>query len=311
MPARHRSTPAAALASAPTTPPGGTRRRTALAVSAVLTAATLAAATLTAAPAASADDAAPAAPFDRSLHLEHADNARDVGGYRTTDGRWVRTGLVFRSNALDDLTPAEWAQLTGRGVNRDVDLRNIVERLQDPDHVPAGVTYEVQDVVGLPQGELPSFAACPALPTSLNTLAALRGTEADDAFTGGAYPLMVCYNGSQQAFANLLRDIAADRSGALVYHCTGGKDRTGWATAVLLTILGVPRETVTQDFLASNTFHGAGSVQRSWLDAAFAQVDASYGSFDRYVSRGLGLSPATVAELRARLLTDAPPAGLS
>lgn len=245
--------------------------------------------------------------FDRSLHLDHANNARDIGGYRTADGHWVRTGLVFRSNALNKLTAAEWSTLGGHGVNLDVDLRNAVERADDPDNPPAGITYEVRDVVGFPRGQLPSLLACPPLPTTVNALSALQNTPLDDAFTGGSYPLMVCYNGSAQAFAGLITDIATHTSGSILYHCTGGKDRTGWATAVLLTILGVPRDTVTADFLLSNTYHGAGSVQKSWLDSAFAEVNSAYGSFDRYVLDGLHLSPATVAALKARLLTtDAP-----
>jgi protein-tyrosine phosphatase len=127
---------------------------------------------------------------------------------------------------------------------------------------------------------------------------------------------------SRAAYALLLREVA-DEGAADLYHCTAGKDRTGWASAVLLTILGVPRETVMADYLASNAYlagssrervlTGAGvdasklmlSVNASWLEAAFAEVDEKYGSFDAYVRQGLGLTDADVAALKARYLVGA------
>src|SRR5262249_22599627 len=99
--------------------------------------------------------------------------------------------------------------------------------------------------------------------------------------------------------------IAADGTGAVVFHCTAGKDRTGWGTAVLLTILGVPKATVYSDYLASNTYlNDSTAVESSWLDEAFTEVNSSYGSFDNYVHKGLGLSDATIAALRAKMLTS-------
>jgi protein-tyrosine phosphatase len=121
----------------------------------------------------------------------------------------------------------------------------------------------------------------------------------------------------------LLTDIA-NSNGAVLYHCSASKDRTGWATAVLLTLLGVPRDTVTQDYLLSNTYYfdspavqaelkampAAESavyaplleVQASYLQAGFAQVAASCGSTYGYAVHGLGLSPQMIAKLRHKLL---------
>jgi protein-tyrosine phosphatase len=118
--------------------------------------------------------------------------------------------------------------------------------------------------------------------------------------------------GANQAVAGVLRDIAASgrgpEAGAVLFHCTAGKDRTGWTAAVLLTVLGVDRATVTEDYLMSNHYRGAaagdpvGGVQREWLDAAFDQVAVSYGGFDRYVSEGLGLGSAEIDTLKQRML---------
>jgi protein-tyrosine phosphatase len=112
----------------------------------------------------------------------------------------------------------------------------------------------------------------------------------------------------------------------VVYHCSAGKDRTGWATAVLLTALGASRETVMADYLASNGYlveknkamfsampaataaklQPVFTVRAAYLQAAFDEVDRRYGSFDHYLGEGLGLDDAALARLRARFLAGAP-----
>ncbi|WP_280248048.1 tyrosine-protein phosphatase [Nocardia abscessus] len=127
--------------------------------------------------------------------------------------------------------------------------------------------------------------------------------------TGGAglYRAFITAPGANEAFASVLRGIIGS-DGAVLFHCTAGKDRTGWTAAVLLTLLGVDRATVTEDYLLSNRYRAAraddplNGVQQSWLDAAFDQADRTYGSFDAYVRDGLRLDDREVAPLRARLL---------
>lgn len=228
---------------------------------------------------------------DRSLHLAGAPNARDVGGYRTADGRTVRTGIAFRTDQLTDLTPADLAELNRLGVREVDDLRTVYERALAPDRIPAGAQANWYDVIG----------AAP-LPELMSTLA------------GGAdlYRAFITAPGANQAVAAVLRDIIETgrdpEGGAVLFHCTAGKDRTGWVAAVLLTVLGVDRDTVTADFLLSNHYRnaapgdGLAGVEQAWLDSAFDQVQRSYGSFDRYVSEGLGLSAAEIDALEARML---------
>lgn len=226
---------------------------------------------------------------DRSLHLTGAPNARDIGGYRTADGRTVRTGVAYRADQLADLTPADLAELARRGVRRVDDLRTVYERALGPDRLPAGAHAHWYDMIG----------AAP-LPELMSTLAG--GTD--------LYRAFITAPGANQAVAAVLRDIAhsGPEGGAVLFHCTAGKDRTGWVAAVLLTVLGVDRGTVTEDYLASNHYRAAApggplsGVRQEWLDAAFDQVNASYGGFDRYVSAGLRLSPADIAALRGRML---------
>lgn len=253
-----------------------------------LTAAT--ALTLVLGPAATSALAVPPAAGDttaeRGLNLSGVVNARDAGGYRTTDGRWVRTGLVLRTGALDKATDDDLANLTARGVRVVADLRTAYERAAGPDRVPAGAIGTTRDVM--------------AQATPLAALGALAGGT--DMYRG-----FITTPGANEAFAAVLRDIATT-DGAVLYHCSAGKDRTGWTSAVLLTLLGVDRATVTQDYLLSNVYRDAApgdvlnGVDASWLDAAFDQVDRSYGDFAGYVRDGLGLTDTDIAALRDRLL---------
>ncbi|MFE9611184.1 tyrosine-protein phosphatase [Streptomyces sp. NPDC006012] len=245
------------------------------------------------------DAGAPLTVAERSLGLADADNARDAGGYRTTDRHWVRMGAVYRSNKLSGLTAAEQQVLLDQNVTRDVDLRNSSERSDAPDRIPAGVAYQVADVVSLSHGLRFHKDAAATLAAAL---AAGLFNGSDNLGQSIGYPFMVNFVGADHAFHDTLTAIAAN-PGATLYHCTAGKDRTGWATAVLLTLLGVPRATVEADFLASNTYTGdPGAVELSWLRAAFAEVDYIYGDFDTYLHQGLMLDDATIGALRAKLL---------
>ncbi|WP_324192084.1 tyrosine-protein phosphatase [Nocardia puris] len=223
---------------------------------------------------------------DRSLGLTGVQNARDAGGYRTVDGRWVRTGLVFRTGQLDKATDADLGVLAARDVRVVDDLRTVFERAIAPDRIPAGAQDNWDDVIGQAPPQV--------LVTTL--------TGGDD-----LYRAFVTLPGANAAFASVLRDILTT-DGAVLYHCTAGKDRTGWASAVLLTVLGVDRATVTEDYLLSNVYRNAtpedslNGVRQEWLDAAFDEVERVYGDFDAYVRDGLGLTDAEVSALRAKML---------
>lgn len=223
----------------------------------------------------------------RAVPLQGVQNARDLGGYRTTDGHVVRTGLVYRSGELNKATDADLAALTARKVRYVDDLRTSYERALSPDRVPAGATENWDDIIG---------QAPPQVLAS--TLFA-----GDD-----LYRAFITAPGANQGFANVLHDILRAGDGAVLYHCTAGKDRTGWMSAVLLTVLGVDRKTVDYDYLLSNYYRNArdgdmlNGVSQPALDAAFDQVNRSYGSFDNYVHQGLKLTDADIAALKAKLL---------
>lgn len=243
---------------------------------------------------------------DRSLHLASAANFRDAGGYRTSDGRWVRMGVLYRSGDLSKLTDADLAKLKRLGIRTDIDLRTESERTAAPDRLPAGADYLVADVLG---GSI-SLTGLPA--TADEAVAYMEQAE----------HTMVSSATASAAFHTVLDKAGDRRASRVVYHCSAGKDRTGWASATILTALGVPTATVFEDYLASNTYRAAENaatlaampesmraayapmleVRPTYLQSGFDQVKSEFGTFDAYLRKGVRLSSKDLAALRDLLL---------
>jgi protein-tyrosine phosphatase len=257
---------------------------------------------------------------DRNLHLTTAPNFRDAGGYRTTDGRWVRMGLLYRSDQLDQLGELDLQTLVSDHVHLVCDLRTDNERARGADRLPIGATPLIADVLA---GD--------------NTFAHVREAYTDSAKerellgNGGGRRLMmqgyrgfVMSPGAQRAYRTVFTRLADPAALPGVFHCAGGKDRTGWAEAVFLTALGVPRQTITDDYLLTNSYLRAKrdvqmahlkpgidptllepilKADSAFLNAGFDEVRRRYGSFDRYLRDGLQLDDATLRALRAEFLT--------
>lgn len=248
------------------------------------------------------------------VRLGSADNFRDVAGpgHRTADGVPLRAGVLFRSNELQ-LSHGDVATLAALGVTDVVDLREAGEVEAHPDAVVPGAAWHHVPVEGIPMSEvvdLPSRAAAVQVMHDV-------------------YRAFVEQPGARAAYAALFRRIAT-AAGPLVFHCTAGKDRTGWAAAVLLRLCGVPEETVRADYLRTNDVDGTrakylGLVREhlgeekvdvyeavmvadlAYLAAADDALAGRYGDLHGYLVDGLGLAPAEVEALRERLL--ARPAG--
>jgi protein-tyrosine phosphatase len=248
---------------------------------------------------ASAADSALRAP--RLIALEGAQNFRDIGGYRTVDGRRVKWGLILRSADLSRLTDADLASLNDLSIQTVFDLRSTSERRSAPD-VFAGRSATVS--VDYDINAQAIAAALRSGPTAESLRSALSTT----------YPQLLT---SLQPEYRQLFDRLLEGQGTTIYHCTAGKDRTGMATALILSALGVPRETIFADYLMSNRFyHPAANatpvrglspdllavlmgVDESYLQAFFDFINAQYGSVDGYLDRALGVDAARIVRLRA------------
>jgi protein-tyrosine phosphatase len=240
----------------------------------------------------------------RHFNLAGASNFRDLGGYPAKDGRTVRWRQIFRSNHLGHLTEADIEALRPLGLKSAFDFRGTEER--------------TAAMCGLTE------IAVHSLPIEPTVVAALRGRLAerttlspDDAFEvmRDSYRNYVRYStpSFRVLFAHLVEDHAP-----LVIHCTAGKDRTGFACALILHALGVPDDLIAEDYLLTNRFYRRGpaassdlpddvgqvlgSVEASFLAAAFDTVSADYGDLETYLSEGLGVDAGVRARLQARYL---------
>lgn len=263
-----------------------------------------------------------ASPAGRSLGLASVPNLRDLGGYRTEDGRVVLSGKVYRSNQLSGLRPEDREALRALDLRRVYDLRTEAERDRRPDEVPPEAEYVVLDV--LADAHQASAAELERLlhdPAQAN--AALGHGQAEAAFVE-VYRQIVSLPSARRAYRSLFLGLADAGGLPAVFHCTTGKDRTGWAAAALLTLLGVPRDQVMEDYLASNryilpayrpridAFVAAGGdpsipeallgVRPAYIEASFDEMARRWGTIDRYFAEGLGIDAAGQQALRDRFL---------
>ncbi|MER5777281.1 tyrosine-protein phosphatase [Streptomyces sp. NPDC002039] len=266
----------------------------------------------------------PSAETIRQIPLQGAVNVRDLGGYRTWTGGQVRQGLVYRSDALGKLTAADLTTVSGLGLRKVVDFRIPMEVQYDgADKLPAGLLPTARPVSDL--GLYATLVGAIASGDPATQEQMLGGGRAE-AYMRDIYRTFVTSPENRAQFATTLREIADGGQGPLLYHCTSGKDRTGWMSYVLLRALAVPEDTAERDYLASNTFRAAydaqvraglkqsgrmqnpdlliplQEVRPDYLDAATARMEADYGGFYGYLTDGLGLDLRTLAKLQARMV---------
>lgn len=246
-------------------------------------------------------------------------NLRDVGGHLTASGGRVQTGLLYRSAELDHVTDEDAPALDRLGIRTIYDLRTEGERIARPDRIPAGATYRVADVLAGAPGESPAAMQR----TFADPVAATRafGGGRGVAFFRGVYRDLVVLDSARAAYRIVFAGLADPAARPALFHCTTGKDRTGWAAAALLLFLEVPAEVVMDDFLAStrnlgpelqpflDAFEARGGdpevlrplvgVHPEYLEIAIAEVGRVFGSIDGYLADGLGLD----ADARRRLRT--------
>lgn len=261
----------------------------------------------------------------RDWELVGAPNARDLGGLPTSDGRRVRPGRLIRTAALGRLTDEDLPVLGKLAPACVVDLRHATEQAVAPPDRLAGEPWVVH---------LPVYDA--AHPVFTYVSAVLLGHDLDayeelarDGMPGamaGIYRWFVTGESAREGFGRAVRLAADGGNLPLLFHCSAGKDRTGWLSVVLLTALGVDEPAIRADYLRHNELTESLrevlltamtrrrpdldpavarpllEVRPEYLDAAYDEVRRVHGTFDAYLRDGLGLTDGTLAALRANLL---------
>lgn len=256
--------------------------------------------------------------YDRLLPLEGGSNFRDLGGYFTEDGRVVRHGLLYRSGVMTGLSERDMQYLEGFGFRQVVDLRSREELELYPNH------WVERTDIAYSHGDY--------------SMARIVESMVDEG--GEPLPMSALYRQMPNMLQPQLRayfSALIDGEAPIVVNCSAGQDRTGIASALLLTSLGVPREVVVQDYLISTRYrrpaiergsinleaaaeenlfaklmlrYGDGEKPAAaqplltdggvpYLHYAFAQIEADYGSIDAFLEQAIGVDASDLEQLRA------------
>lgn len=243
----------------------------------------------------------------RVIALQGQTNFRDLGGYETLDGRHVRWGAIYRSGELSELTAADYRRLSALHIRTVYDLRDAGERARQPTVWAAGSVSRFDS----PKPTTQTVANIPSDPQAARAQMQAFYAKAPDRYA--------------VEYGVIFRELLAAHQ-PLLLHCTGGKDRTGVASALILTALGVPRADVTADYQLTDRLLRPAQLPAktslmktmqtmspdvqaefvradpAYLAAAFDAIDHEYGSVDGYLHQKLGVGPAERAKLKALYL---------
>lgn len=254
--------------------------------------------------------------------LASVPNLRDLGGMDTADGRRVRKGVVYRSEQLSRVADADMPAYEALQLKKIYDLRTAGERAAEIDRVPDGATLVVVDVLADDQH---SGAA------ELFDLFA-DATKANEELGDGkaaqllerSYTSLVILPSALAGYSQMYSEMAHAGNLPAVFHCTTGKDRTGWAAAALLALCGVPEKEILRNYMESNDhilpeyqpmidkFVDAGlqkeiltsilGVRQEYIETAVRVMEDRYGTIQNYFSTGLGIDAEMQQTLRETLL---------
>lgn len=252
---------------------------------------------------------------ERRLGMQGTPNFRDFGGYHTTDGRRVKWGYLFRSGQLSALSDRDIDLLASLELDLICDFRRVEEQQVEPSRLP---------------GERrPKVASLPIVPGSNSRY--LEEAEDHLGDRQAMFDFMVDINrdfaeGQTDTYARMFREILALEDARFLVHCAAGKDRTGFAAALVLLALGVPREVAMRDYLLTARYFRPDreldrlrrkyhmdnmdvetilpmlEVHQDYLERALQAIADNFGSLEEYLSEALGVGPAELEELRSRYL---------
>ena len=252
---------------------------------------------------------------ERKFGMQGTPNFRDFGGYHTADGRQVKWGYLFRSGQLSKLSDQDVALLASLELDLVCDFRREEEQETDPSR--------------LPELRRPRIASLPIIPGSNS-----RFFEESEEQLGGRdamYDFMVEINrdfaeAQTATYARMFREILDIGDARFLVHCSAGKDRTGFAVALILLALGVTRDVVMRDYMLTARFFDPLlevdrlkkkyqmehmdtesvlpmlEVHEDYLAKALSAIEKNYASVQEYLERELGVGPAELVQLRSRYL---------
>lgn len=247
---------------------------------------------------------------ERLLPLQGGVNFRDFGGYPTLDGRRVKWNRLFRSGRLSDLTDRDIEYLSGLDIVYCCDFRGQSERRKEPSRLPDNAQVTA---LGIDPGKMESYVKPePGKSISIQCI---------DDMMRGIYVELASSHADE--FSGMFRRLFELEHGAMLIHCSAGKDRTGFGAALLLSALGVPREFVVEDYLLSGRYfvpeqqvsqfsarYGGGmdrasvlamlDVKAEYILGALNYMEDSHETIERYLEQRLSVSAGMLEDLQQR-----------
>lgn len=237
---------------------------------------------------------------ERHLPMTGGFNFRDIGGYKTKDGKFVKWGKIFRSDDLSTLTDADLSYLSSFPLLSVVDYRSAEEIKAAPDKIPTSVKNDE------------TYSINPGNVTSPTMLKNMDNTKID-AYMEQINVKFVSDSAAISQFRKMFEMLQNPTNNVpLLYHCTAGKDRTGMSTALILYALGVDDKTVMDDYLTSNQFIEAKFaayektypemrdmflVKKDFLQAGLDQIKKEYGNVENFLTKQLNVDLKKFREL--------------
>jgi protein-tyrosine phosphatase len=250
----------------------------------------------------------------RQIALSGIRNFRDLGGYQTANGQMIRYGLLYRSANLHKLNDRDIQRIKQLSLRKVIDFRADFEVANEPDRLPADPAIEEVEIYILDR----SVEEMPAIEQKIKS-GKVDGIDSIQLYIETYTQYATQFTPDFQQF---IHEILEMNGQPVLFHCAAGKDRTGFAAAILMRLLGVPMETIRFDYLLSNQLFLKRLRPNLWLLAlkkgrkvarvleeyieakpeylaiAFETIERSYGSFDEYAHKGLNLTKEQIEHLR-------------
>ena len=263
--------------------------------------------------------------ISKQLPSKKVPNLRDLGGMIGADGKQIREGSLIRSAQLYNATKKDLALLESLHIRKIFDFRNAQEAKEKPDPSISGCEYTNLSIL--------ESSSAVSWETKRTEQSRTEPEEAKSTPKTGIEQVCEVYRDlvrkpvSREQYSRFLRGILETEDGAVLWHCTLGKDRCGWGSVLVQSVLGVSREDIMADYLYSNVclkheiagmmpilkkllikmrMVNAGTAvveaREEYLLAAFDEIDKLYGSMDAFLENGLGIDETMCDKLKDRYL---------
>lgn len=258
----------------------------------------------------------------QQIGLEGVHNARELGGY-CIDGKTIKNGLLLRSARLSGMSGEDSLLLSEKyRLQRIYDFRGEEETVTAPDIIPGGATYVPLCISFSKDGGSAGFKI-ESDEMMVAMLLENAGNPLLQAMCTNLYDMIFFDEASQDVYRRFFADLVTlqPEDGAVLWHCTQGKDRAGCASAMLLAALGAGRDLIMADFALSKSYYDSRiaqipttneeqrivlntliSANPAIFEASLDKIDTKYGSLVNYLTECIGVTPEMMETLRAKFL---------